>query len=140
MRIAHIAATFLLLTSGCHYYRVDPEPRPGPAYVRVRFDPPRAFDLPLATRDTVRLRDVVYLSGQLLSVRSDTLTLQVLRAYTRDDRVRRLTAGASIVGVPPSAGRVLEVRRLDRPLTVVTILGAPVVALLALGLVLAPTD
>jgi hypothetical protein len=126
-------------STGCFTYRADPAPVPGPTRVRVRFSPPRPFDIAIAGRDTLRLADVTELEGRVLAVRGDTLRLAV--------RDARTAMGAAAPGlgttdattlVPLGAGRVVEVRRLDAGRTALVVLagvGIGVAALLVAAIV-----
>lgn len=115
-----------LATSGCFTYRAEPAPMPGPARVRVRFNPPRDLAVAVPGRDTLRIDNVTALEGHLLEVRGDTLSLAVRRAQVGVATVPGLAGADATTRVPVAAGRVVEVRELDSVRTALIIVGVAV--------------
>jgi hypothetical protein len=97
----------LLMSAGCYSYRAAPTPVPEGAVVRLRFDRAQSVPVAVAGRGTVRLPNVRKLEGRVISVRGDTLQLE-LAALKSGLGYRRGT-----VVVVPQVGRPAEVPRFS---------------------------
>jgi hypothetical protein len=97
----------LLMSAGCYSYRAAPTPVPKGAVVRLRFDPARSVPVAVVGRGSLRLPNIGKLQGRVMSVRGDTLQLE-LAALKSGLGYRRGT-----VVVVPQVGRPPEVPRFS---------------------------
>jgi hypothetical protein len=119
-------------TSGCVTFQPleETEQVGAGAQLRLTFDEPRDF---FAASDTAsyQLRGLVGLSGEVESVRSDTLVLRGVdfRSGVRQPNVPR----TALVSVVPGSSTRLVARRFDAERTVLFVLVASVLTSTALG-------
>jgi hypothetical protein len=121
--------------AACYSYRLAPGMSPPGSLVRVRFDTSASMNVSLADGDTLRLTGVSRVEGRVLSVRRDTLRLDVSSARADRELVPHMRGRRAAADVVIGPGRVVEVREPAASRSFVAAAGVTATALLTIVLI-----